>query len=319
MLTQPMSITFNNTSMSDKTLLQRIPCAITNNPMNKVRQHFGDTRLSAITITATKKFRDKLLTTLAPATVSREIRRNKQFMDQAIDEGIITDNPFGGIYGRNEGNDQRMYYIDVDTILKVIDNCPNAEWGLIVALARFAGLRIPSEINNLKWSDINWQENRMSVDSPKNAKKRGSPYRIVPLFKELRPYLEQAFEAAPAGSVYCIGRYREPDQNLRTQLCRILRRAGVQQWPKLFVNLRSSRETDLNNEYPQHVVCKWLDNSPAVAMKHYLQITDEHFGSAVGHEDGQAVSRPDEKFTQKSHPADRRLRVPSGATAIWRH
>ena len=55
----------------------------------------------------------------------------------------------------------------------------------------------------------------------------------------------------------------------------------------------------MNNEFPQHVVCKWMDNSPSVAMKHYLQVTDEHFGSAVGHEDGQAVSRPDGKFTQK--------------------
>ena len=231
---------------------------------------------------------------------SDRVGRIKQYLAQAIDEGIITDNPFDGIYGRNEDNDQRMYYIDVETILKVIDSCPNADWRLIVALARFGGLRIPSEINNLKWSDIDWQENRMTVDSPKNAKKRRSPYRIVPLFKELRPYLEQAFEAAAAdGSVYCIGEYREPDQNLRTQLCRILRRAGVQKWPKLFVNLRSSRETDLNDEYPLNIVCKWLDNSPAVAMKHYLQVTDEHFGSAVGHGDSQAVSRPDENFPQK--------------------
>lgn len=92
-----------------------------------------------------------------------------------------------------------------------------------------------------------------------------------------------------------IGRYREQNQNQRTQFGRILRRAGVQQWPKLFVNLRSSRETELNNEFPQHVGCKWLDNSPTVAMKHYLQITDAHFGAAVGHAD----SRPDESSPRK--------------------
>ena len=74
--------------------------------------------------------------------------------------------------------------------------------------------------------------------------------------------MERAFEAAPEGAEYCIGRYREPDQNLRTQLCRILRRAGIQQWPKLFVNLRSSRETELNNEFPIHVVCRWPNNTP---------------------------------------------------------
>jgi hypothetical protein len=45
--------------------------------MNKVQQHFGDERLAAVTVTAATKFRDKLLTTLTPATVSRGIRRIK--------------------------------------------------------------------------------------------------------------------------------------------------------------------------------------------------------------------------------------------------
>ena len=26
-----------------------------------------------------------------------------------------------------------------------------------------------------------------------------------------------------------------------------------------------------------HVVCQWIGNSQAVAAKHYLQVTDEHF------------------------------------------
>ena len=43
--------------------------------------------------------------------------------------------------------------------------------------------------------------------------------------------------------------------NLRTQLMRILRRAGVATWPKLFHNLRASRETELAATFPLHVVC----------------------------------------------------------------
>ena len=266
--------------------------------MTRIRKHFGDTPLADVTIPAAKKFRDKLISQLAPATVSREIRRAKQYCAEAVHEKIINTNPFDGIYSRNEDNDQRMYFVDNAKISQIMAHCPDAEWRLIIAFARYGGLRIPSEINNLKWSDINWSESRMSVPSPKNEKKRGSAYRIVPIFKELKPYLEQAFEQAQTGSEYCIGRYREPNQNLRTQFGRILRRAGVQQWPKLFVNLRSSRETELNNEFPQHVVCKWLDNTPDVAKKHYLQITDSHFGAAVGHEPAQAESGDAEKFPQ---------------------
>ena len=53
-------------------------------------------------------------------------------------------------------------------------------------------------------------------------------------------------------------------------------------WPKLFQNLRSTRETELTKQFPIHVVCKWLGNSTTIASKHYLQITEEHYQDAAG-------------------------------------
>ena len=69
----------------------------------------------------------------------------------------------------------------------------------------------------------------------------------------------------------------QPNANLRTQLYRFIHRAGVEPWPKLFQNLRVSREAELAGEYPIHVVCAWLGNTTTVANKHYLQVTEEHF------------------------------------------
>ncbi|HEX4415190.1 MAG TPA: hypothetical protein VH107_16275, partial [Lacipirellulaceae bacterium] len=66
-----------------------------------------------------------------------------------------------------------------------------------------------------------------------------------------------------------------------TQLCRIIVNAKVKRWPKLFQNLRSTRETELAEQFPIHVVCDWIGNSQAVAAKHYLQTTDEHFEKAA--------------------------------------
>ena len=74
---------------------------------------------------------------------------------------------------------------------------------------------------------------------------------MVPLFPELRPILEEAFDLAPEGAVYVVERYREASMgpkgwrncNLRTQFERIINRAGVEPWPRLFHNLRASRET----------------------------------------------------------------------------
>src|SRR5688572_32383175 len=62
---------------------------------------------------------------------------------------------------------------------------------------------------------------------------------------------------------------------------RIIRRAGVKPWPKLFHNLRSTRQTELTEKFPSHVVCAWLGNSRAVAQDYYLQVTDALFTQAV--------------------------------------
>ncbi len=48
----------------------------------------------------------------------------------------------------------------------------------------------------------------------------------------------------------------------------------IKVWPKLFQNLRSSRESELIKVHGMEVACAWIGNTPAVAMKHYLQITD---------------------------------------------
>jgi hypothetical protein len=52
-------------------------------------------------------------------------------------------------------------------------------------------------------------------------------------------------------------------------------------WPKLFHNLRASRETELAKVYPVHLVCAWLGHAAAIAQKHYLQLTDEDFERAA--------------------------------------
>src|SRR5262249_25490920 len=105
--------------------------------------------------------------------------------------------------------------------------------------------------------------------------------RWVPLFPELRPYLEEAFERAAPGAVYVITCRRSNAANLRTRLMRIIRRAGLTPWPKPFQNLRASRETELAESFPMHVVCAWIGNSQLIAAKHYLQVTDEHFRRAA--------------------------------------
>jgi hypothetical protein len=88
-------------------------------------------------------------------------------------------------------------------------------------------------------------------------------------------------EQAEPGTVFLVNRSRNTNVNLRTQLLRIIRRAGVTAWPKLFHNLRASRETELAGEHPLHVVCAWIGNSALIAQKHYLQVTESDFEQAT--------------------------------------
>jgi len=62
---------------------------------------------------------------------------------------------------------------------------------------------------------------------------------------------------------------------------RIIKRAAVKPWPKLFHKLRWTRQTELTEKFPSHLLCAWLGNSRAMAQDHYLQLTDSHFAQAV--------------------------------------
>ncbi len=180
-----------------------------------------------------------------------------------------------------KGNRSRDFFVTSEMAQRALEACPNAQWRLLFALSRFGGLRCPSEHLGLRWGDVDWENGRFTVQSPKTEHHEGHESRVVPIFPELLPHLEAAWDEAAPGTEFVISRYRDPSNNLRTQLARIIRKAGLSPWPKLFQNLRATRETELAGSFPIHVVCAWIGNSKAVAVEHYLQVTDEHFQKAT--------------------------------------
>ena len=220
----------------------------------------------------------------AENTVRKHTAVAKLFFGAAVKKHLIPVNPFSHLKAAILPNRERFYFVTHEETQQVIDACPDAEWRLIVALARYGGLRCPSEHFALRWRDVDWEHDRVKVTSPKTAHHAGHDSRVIPLFPELRPYLEAAFEAAPEGAEYVLGdRYRQhaTNLNLRSRLLDIIWAAGLKEWPKLFQNMRSSRETELGETFPMHVVVAWLGNSEPVALKHYMQVTDEHYERAL--------------------------------------
>ena len=232
----------------------------------------------------------------------------KQWFKAAVRSKTLPDNPFADQVAAVKANTKRFHFISGEQAEAILDACPDTEWRLLFALARHGGLRVPSEALGLKWTDIDWANGRFVVSSPKTEHHQGHESREVPLFPELLPHLREAFEQAEPGTEFCITRYRDQKVNLRTRLLWIIKRAGLKAWPKLWQNLRSTRETELADQFPAHVAAAWIGNSVAVAVKHYLQVTEDHFK--------QAAKKATQNPTSKAHESSRndsKTQMPSEA------
>ena len=216
---------------------------------------------------------------LSDATVARDCKRCREVFEYAKKSRIIKDNPFASLKLPSQENKERMFTITSEMATKVLDACPSLKWKLIFAMARYGGIRMPSELVKLRWQDILWSENKIIIHSPKTAH-QGKPTRIIPLFPELKPLLEQAYDAAPEGSVNVI-KHCQGTKNYRKGLKEIILKAGLLPWPKLFNNLRSTRETELAKTYSLQAATAWIGNTPKIALGHYLQVTEQEWQNAT--------------------------------------
>ena len=124
---------------------------------------------------------------------------------------------------------------------------------------------------------------RMGIPEPKVEHHEGRGIRICLIFPEMRPILDEASEIFGDKSEYVVAapQYRAAantamgwkNANLRSEMTRLLRRASVSGWPRLFHSMRASRQTELQREFPLYVACSWLGNSPRIAQQSYLLVT----------------------------------------------
>ncbi len=239
------------------------------NAAARLTTYFGyDCDFRSITTTEADAWAAELRDTYKPSTAGRTIKRARQFAKIAIHRKLIDENPFIHLSIAGKIDATRKAFIDRATAAAVLAACPSVRWRLIFALARYAAFRVPSELAVLKWPDIQWDAGTLIIDAPKTG------VRTVPIAPELRPYLEDAWDAAAEGDIKVFPDITE-NSNLGTTLQKYIKRAGFNPWPKTFHNLRASCETEWMRSYPLHVACSWTGNSPVVALTHYARIIAE--------------------------------------------
>ncbi len=197
----------------------------------------------------------------------------------AVDDELLVRNPFRKLpRGTRRGNNAMVSLADS---LKVMKALRTTEDKLVFGLARWGGLRTISEQRGMVWSDVDWERGRLLVRSPKTERHAGRETRWVPLFPEIVTLLEARFDEAEPGDHVLPTYYKADKSKVTTMLASAIKRAGVEKWPRLWHSLRATRQSELAELYPAHVVSKWLGNSEKIAERHYLMVSDEHFARAT--------------------------------------
>lgn len=113
----------------------------------KLTEYFGlDKPLSDVTKGDATDWRLSLVSCgLADASVRKHCGFAKHFFAQAVDHELIQSNPFAKLVSSPVGNDSRQQFVSRDMTAQVLNEAPDAEWRLIIALSRYGGLRCPSE------------------------------------------------------------------------------------------------------------------------------------------------------------------------------
>ncbi|MFM7289935.1 MAG: tyrosine-type recombinase/integrase [Planctomycetia bacterium] len=238
--------------------------------------------LDSITEADADGYKAWLLKKYAPASASVDLRRARQFLKAAVRRRLIPANPFAEVTCGSQVNDERIVYVPAEDIERVIAACPDNDWRLVLALPRYAGVRFPSEVIDLKWSDVDWENSRFTVRQKKLEHHPGRSIRVVPIFAELRPHLERAFREREEGAVYVLPLARITS-NLGTHAKRLVTKAGVTLWPKFFTNMRGSCSDDLERRgVTEKAINAWIGNTGRIRQRHYHAVRPEDWAAVTG-------------------------------------
>ena len=254
------------------------------NSLKKLEGIFGAITLDELDADAARGFVDLIDRNVADGTISGStragyIRDVKSAFNWAVAEGIVSKNPFDGIKKGSFRNESRKEYIDQELTRAVLEACRNSdhplEWRALFALARFQGLRVPSETRALRWQDVDFDSRQLTITSQKTKRYEGKDRRVMPLFAPTLAILQELRETRPKNQVFVFADLlpqMRSESNIRTGLLRVLNRAGLVPWKKLFCNLRASAATDVAKVHGAIAESRWIGHTEKVADDHYLQV-----------------------------------------------
>jgi len=246
-----------------------------------------------------KKRKGNLDTPHSEVTINKAIQIGKRVFEFAVKAKHISDNPYENVVGGRMNNPDSYERVFPEVWQSSVETIPNdtsekLELRGIHAIARWQGLRIMSEIRNLKFADFEFESNGNGTFVVKGKKGRGS-LRRIPIFPRFLPYYNAIRSAAPAEQVYVFEYYRlkNPVKLIQDHL----ERAGVARWKQFMHNQRRSFINDLVDlGWSESDITAVCGNTPEVReLFYYFKRSKEQLaamGGAGGSSSGLSRSAP---------------------------
>ena len=239
--------------------------------------------LDEITVERLLEWRQSLSLKYPEATVATVMKTLKTVFNYAVDIGWLQQRPMEKVPLGSFVNRKKDRLITDKEINKLLEASPTQEWRVIIVLARYGGLRCPSELMPLRYSDIDWAKHCFRVRSPKTERHHGHQERLVPLFSEIRKELEQLrLERSPKDDDFVIqGFVGQTKWNLLPPFHRIAQKSGLGKIARPFDNMRMSRSNEIERQFGSLKESLWLGHSERVKKNHYFQLSDVDFSEAT--------------------------------------
>jgi len=169
-----------------------------------------------------------------PSTVNRYLTIAKTMFNKAIEWDNIKENPLRKIKFFKENN-ERVRFLEKEEIRRLLEVSEGYLRDALIA-ALNTGTRY-SELFNLKWSDVDFRRNLISIYKTKNKEKR-----VIPMNSLLMRTLLNIKERSASEYVF-------PNKNVRLPFEKALKRAKISNF----------RWHDLRHSFASHLVMNGID------------------------------------------------------------
>ena len=252
----------------------------------RLRDTFGDGKLIAsIGKADAKEWEASMRLTLSPAATRLHIRNAKALFGSsstgAIGLELIDANPFVLLKsGSVAGTKSHVSEADAEKVRLELSPAHRVPF----VLARYCGLRTPSETATLTWNRIVFDKLRIVVIDRKRSRVEDDRpefqvrERVVLRAPRAEPDLLAAGERRDRDDSPVVTVNQDP-KHLHRAIQAATLRAGLPTWPKTLQTLRQSAENDWRSRYPVHVVEEWMGHADSVGRRNYASVDERWYVS----------------------------------------